>query len=94
MTGRDVVGGVNCSDRAVSLAKSATDALVYDDCVIHKALADVRGTLLVNDMRDIFVLEMRKRGKNRVGRGLSESAERIVLDILRQQELSQHHSQT
>ena len=81
MSGGDIVGGVDCSHGAVSLAESASYALVGDNLVVHKALANVCGAFFVHDMRDIFVFEVRERGKNGIRRGLTERAERVVFDV-------------
>ena len=47
-----------------------------DDLILQKILADACGTLLIDDMRHIFILEIPKRTEYRVRRGLAESAER------------------
>ena len=40
------------------------------------------GTFLIDNMRDIFIAEVAKRGKNRVRCSLSEAAERRGLDVM------------
>ena len=81
MSGRDVIGLGDRGDGALTFAQSAADTFFFVDVVLHEALANVRRALLVHDMGDVFVLEGFQRGKDRVGRGLTESAERVALDV-------------
>ena len=69
---------MNSVDGAFFGAKTALPALFGIDRINHKVFADVRGATFVHDVRDVFVSEVSKRGKDRVGSGLTESAERVA----------------
>ncbi len=84
MTGRDVVGLDDGVCGAVLCALSAADALFLVDNERKEMLTYAGRTLLVLNVCDIFVAEISEGRKHRVGRGLTESAERRALDECRQ----------
>ena len=57
MTGSGEIGLADCADRTLSLAKAASATLVLIDDLCHEVLANLSGTLLVDDMSDILVSE-------------------------------------
>ena len=61
MSGSNVIGFADSSNGALSFAKSATDTFFFIDFVFHKVFTNVRGAFFIDDMRNVFVLKVRKR---------------------------------
>ena len=81
MTRSDVIGLVDRVNGAVLRALAAADALVSVDREAEQVLADARRALLVNNVRNILVAEETEGRKNGVRSSLSETAERVGLDV-------------
>ena len=72
------------ADRAVARAERAAFALIRHDLITKQFLADARRTSFVANVRFIFVTEIMQRGKNRVRCRLTESAQRVLFDVVAQ----------
>src|SRR5690554_4897938 len=77
-------GTGNALDRAGTRAGRAADAAVFQNGVGHQRLTDTGGAFLLVDMRLVLIQEVRDRTQHRVRRGLSQTAQRRVLDRLSQ----------
>ena len=80
VTGSNVGRLDNGVGGAVLCALAASDTLVLVDDKREKVLADACRALLVSYMSDILVAEVAESRENRVGRRLTERAERRALD--------------
>jgi len=76
----NLTGDSTC--RADSGAEGTTLTLVGVNNIAEKLLADTCGTLLINDVSDIFIAEESESGENRVRSSLTERAERCRLDVV------------
>ena len=70
------------TDGTFSCAGGTALTFVSDDLIFHEVLASVSRASLVHNVSDIFIAEETECGKNGVGRGLTERAERCRADIL------------
>ena len=82
MSGSNVVGLVDSVNRTVLSALAAADTLVLIDIEGEKVLTYACGTLLIYNVSDILVAEEVEGSKNGVGSSLSETAERVSLDVV------------
>ena len=70
----------NGVDRAISRAERTAAAFVGNDLVFDQVAALAGRTLFIVDMRFVLVTEILDGGEHGVGSGLTEAAERAVLD--------------
>ena len=82
MAGSNVVGLIDSVNRAVLSALAAADTLILVDVEGEKVLTYACGTLLVHNVSDILLAEEVEGCKNGVGSSLSETAERVRLDVV------------
>ena len=69
------------TDGTFSCAGGTALTFVSDDLIFHEVLASVSRASLVHNVSDIFIAEETECGKNGVGRGLTERAERSRFDV-------------
>ena len=81
VTGSSVICLGDSANRTLSCASTAANALLSIDGVVEECLTYACGTLLVNYMSDIFIAEETKGRDDGVGSSLTETAERILLDV-------------
>ena len=82
MAGSNVICLGYCVNGTVLSALSATDTNVLIDCKGKEALTYARRALLVYNVSDILIAEELKCCKNGVGSCLTETAKRVVLDVV------------
>lgn len=61
-------------------AGAAARTFVGEDPVLDQGFADLGGTSPTLDMSQVLILEVFQRGEHRIGSGLSQAAERRILD--------------
>ena len=82
MAWSDVIGLSDSINRAVLSALAAADTLVLINTEGKEILTYACGALLVHNVRNVLVSEELKGCKNGVGSSLTETAERVSLDVV------------
>ena len=82
MSGSNVIGLNDSVNRAVLSALATADTLVRIDGEGKKILTYTCGTLLVNNVCDVLLAEELEGSKHGVGSSLTETAERVLLDVV------------
>ena len=75
-------GAFNGTHRAISGTEGTSFTFILQDDDLHQVFANAGRAFLVNYMGDIFVAEIFECGQNRVGSGLTQATEGVLLDVL------------
>ena len=72
MAFRYIIGLMDCINGTSLCAETAAHTFFLIDHIFHEVLADMGRTLLVPDMRNIFITEMLQRGGYGICRRLAQ----------------------